>query len=640
MKKIIQLKRYLVILLTLILSLGLYACQDSRETSELPTVETVGNFKSYDELKTYLNSFYDKNDDIYLYQNSNMLAENTILTTGVYMSGAEDSSQSTTPISHSETNDQVEGVSESDRILTDGINIYVLSNQKFFIIDALSLEIVYSYTIENGYLTGMYLYNDKIVIIANEYLYDETKLEDVYYWSYYSYGTSVNVFDTSDMENISITKRVYFDSTYLVNSRMIDGYLYLVMDNYTINYGFSDDNFVPQYRDSTISSDLINLPAENIYYMPNDNQSFGYLLLASISVDTDEEANVKAYLGSSYQIYMSLNNLYTIIYRNTYDVVEQTYTYNTYILRFEIIENELVYQAIGKVNGSPLNQFSMDEYNGVFRIATTGYSYFPESWSITNELYLLDATSLESMTQIQTLSGLGKPGERIYAVRFSEDYAYVVTFIQTDPLYKLDLSDPENPLILGELYEDGVSDYLHEISDSLMIGVGRQAETSGDWTRFTGVKVAIYNTLEDIPVTLETYLVEGEYSYTDVQYDHKAFVTYEPDGADFMYVAIPIYEYYENYYQYSQSVYVFKAFYSGDLELVAKLSHYQEESVNYYWYFDSIDRTVMIGDKIYTVSYSKIQMYDMANDFQLLKSTELDPDYFSNIYSSPVSPID
>ena len=201
---------------------------------------------------------------------------------------------------------------------------------------------------------------------------------------------------------------------------------------------------------------MITLPANRIFFMPDDGQSFSYLELVSFDVTDNKDINIKAYLGSSYQIYMSQNNLYTVVYRWNWDEDSRAGEYFTYVIRFEIIDHELTYKAIGKIDGYPLNQFSMDEYEGVFRIANTSYNY---------EFYLLDATSEDTMTQISVLEGLGKPGERIYAVRYTNETAYVVTFVNTDPLYKLDLSDPENPEIVGELYEEGVSDYLHNISD-------------------------------------------------------------------------------------------------------------------------------------------------------------------------------
>ncbi len=647
-------------------SFVLSACN---ETYAAPTGENVGSFASYDDLKEYLMEFYEENNGVYYLGGSFRLEENLSAETAgdaVYDDQAAPD--------YSKTNNQVEGVEEADKILTDGFKIYITSGSQFFIVDALTLDVDYTLEIQNGSFQGLYLYEGRVVLMSYEYNYFES--EDCLYYYYgplyydyetedavsadgdettsdsdlytgdttdektyesteycvrwtYTYGTRVRVLDVSDTSDVTIEREVYFDSSYLADSRMIDENLYLVLDNYMIRYYFDDEIFVPRYMDSAVSEDLVSLPADHIYYMPNDSESFSYLILASFDVtDDSQEASIKSYLGSTYQIYMSENNLYATIYRWNWLALEGRYEYKTFIMRFELVNDELVFKALGEVIGSPLNQFSMDEYDGVFRIATTGYSYTENDWSIDNFMFSLDATSEETMDQISVLGNLGKPGERIYSVRFSEETAYVVTFVQTDPLYKLDLSDPENPEIVGELYEDGVSDYLHEITDNLLLGIGRQAEDMGGWTTFTGVKVALYDTSSDTPVNLETYLVEGEYSYTDVMWDHKAFLSFTPQGADFTYVAIPVYEYYVDYSGYSQSMYLFKVYHAGDLEFVTKLTHMEEQDGGWYRYFDSIERAVIIDNYIYTVSYSSIHMFDINDDFNVVATQDLNISYY------------
>jgi uncharacterized secreted protein with C-terminal beta-propeller domain len=197
------------------------------------------------------------------------------------------------------------------------------------------------------------------------------------------------------------------------------------------------------------------------------------------------------------------------------------------------------------------------------------------------------------------------------------------------------LSDPENPEVLGEWYEEGVSDYLHEITDNLMIGVGRQAETSDGWTRFTGVKIALYETSADTVVNLETYFVEGEYSYSSVGWNHKAFIYFTPEGEDFTYIAVPVSVYSQNYYRYSQMMYVFKVHHAGDLELVAQLQHTDE--VNNY--FDTIEKAVMIENYIYTLSYSQIQVFNMDDEFNFVDSVVFNELYYHD-YNYTEEPVD
>ena len=658
-------RKLLALVLLGLLSFSIIGCNEGALDI---TGDNVGSFSSYEQLKEYLEENMDGSGSIYYLNSGSESAEDSVTMDSQTPQNSEERD-------FSKTNDQVEGVSESDKILTDGYKIYIVSGSKFFIVDADTLEIDYTLELENGYMSEMYLYEGKVVLISREYTYTESicTYVNIYYddsfndegsevsdgseqtttwidgvddtiWTEeeqsteirtyicydYSYGTKITVLDVEDSTDVSVARELYFDSSYIIDSRMIDEQLYLILNNYMYSYGFDEEEFIPQYIDSVISDELMLLPANRIFFMPNDGNSYSFLTLISFDVTDNEEANIKAYLGSSWQIYMSLNNLYTVIQKWNYLEDEGIYDYQTFVMRFEIVNGELVYKAMGEIEGYPLNQFSMDEYDGVFRIATTGYSYGEDEWHIDNFVFLLDATTENEMEQISVLKGIGKPNERIYSVRFSGDTAYIVTFEQIDPLYKLDLSDPENPVIVGELEEDGVSDYLHEITDDLMIGIGRQAVQEGDWTNFTGVKVALYDTTGDIVENLETYLVEGEYSYTNVMWDHKAFLSFTPSGADFTYVGVPIYEYYEDYYGYSQSMYLFKVYHSGDLELITKLTQMVEETEGYYRYFDSIERAVIIDNHVYTVSYSSIMMFDIDDNFNKVAETELNPAYYDN----------
>ena len=646
-------KKFIMLFIALFSSIVIISCSQKTTTEKItPTGDNVGAFSSYEQLKDYLGDFYELNNNRYYMFNTDAALEsgspevNAPTNDSVDFGNQEERD-------HSTSNDQVEGVNEADTILTDGYFIYIVSGNKFFMIDAETLEITYTYEYPDGYFSGLYLYEDKVVLLGSYYAYFDSSLpdgttvepsedsddakEDYWYPIYYRYvyGTMITVLDVSNPNDVEVARELKFDSSYLTTSRMIDGHLYLVLNNYSIRYYYDEETFIPKYYDSVVSDEMIDLPASSIYFIPNNAEDFSYLMLASFDVTDNEDALVKAYLGSTYQTYMSANNLYATVYK--YQYIEQTNTYENYvfILRFELEDHELSYKALGQVDGSPLNQFSMDEYDGVFRIAVTGYEYTNQQTIITNTLFLLDATTDDEMTEISKLTGLGKPGERIYAVRFSQETAYVVTFVSVDPLYKLDLSDPENPEVLGEWYEEGVSDYLHEITDNLMIGVGRQAETSDGWTRFTGVKIALYETSADTVVNLETYFVEGEYSYSSVGWNHKAFIYFTPEGEDFTYIAVPVSVYSQNYYRYSQMMYVFKVHHAGDLELVAQLQHTDE--VNNY--FDTIEKAVMIENYIYTLSYSQIQVFNMDDEFNFVDSVVFNELYYHD-YNYTEEPVD
>jgi inhibitor of cysteine peptidase len=135
----------------------------------------------------------------------------------------------------------------------------------------------------------------------------------------------------------------------------------------------------------------------------------------------------------------------------------------TGIVKIEV-ENFVV-SATGNIPGMPLNQFSLDEHNNYLRIATTvGMSGKTE-----NDVYVLD----RDLKIVGSVKGLGME-ERIYSVRFIGDRGYIVTFRETDPFYVLDLSDPKNPQVKGELKIPGYSSYLHPIEEHLILGVGKE----------------------------------------------------------------------------------------------------------------------------------------------------------------------
>jgi uncharacterized secreted protein with C-terminal beta-propeller domain len=129
------------------------------------------------------------------------------------------------------------------------------------------------------------------------------------------------------------------------------------------------------------------------------------------------------------------------------------------------------------------------------------------------------------LVQVGRVGGLGQ-GERIYAVRYIGDTGFVVTFRQVDPLYTLDLSDPRNPRVVGELKVPGYSAYLHPLGDGLLLGVGQNATEQG---QRTGVQLSLFDVTNLAkPVRLDRHALGGS-SYTAVEGDHHAFLWWAPE---------------------------------------------------------------------------------------------------------------
>ena len=196
----------------------------------------------------------------------------------------------------------------------------------------------------------------------------------------------------------------------------------------------------------------------------------------------------------------------------------------TFIHQFSLGNGtDAAYVASGVVEGRLLNQFAMSEHEGDLRVATTTDNWGNFGDQSESTVYVLrpSGTALE---QISAIGGLGK-GEQIYAVRFIGDVGYVVTFRQVDPLYVLDLSDPANPVLDGELKIPGYSAYLHPVGDGLLLGVGQDATLDG---RTQGTKLSLFDVSDPTnPREISTLPIGG---YSEVEWDHKAFLFWPQDG--------------------------------------------------------------------------------------------------------------
>lgn len=186
--------------------------------------------------------------------------------------------------------------------------------------------------------------------------------------------------------------------------------------------------------------------------------------------------------------------------------------------------------ASGEVPGWLLNQYSMSEWEGHLRIATTasaGSVPGSSSGSVPGTSSAVYVLRLDGgrLTQVGKVDGLGK-GERIYSVRFIGTTGYVVTFRQTDPLYTLDLRDPAAPKVVGELKIPGYSAYLHPAGDGQLLGLGQDATAQG---RAQGMQVSLFDVRDPAhPARVAQHLEQGGSS--EAEYDPHAFLYWAPLG--------------------------------------------------------------------------------------------------------------
>ncbi len=254
----------------------------------------------------------------------------------------------------------------------------------------------------------------------------------------------------------------------------------------------------------------------------------------------------------------------------------------TVIYRFAIDGLDITAEAEGSVPGYVLDQFSMDEYEGYFRIATTSSTFYVKNNAImtkrVNNVYVLDM----NLSIIGRLEGLAT-GERIYAARYLGDLMYLVTYRQVDPLFGIDLSDPKNPKVIGYLKIPGYSEYLHPYGSKYLIGIGVETDESGG---FSGLKVSLFDISNPRNITeVSKIVVKGVYR-TPLFKDHKAFLI------NYMkkYIAFPV-------HGRNSGVIVIRIG-DGNLTYSGLLAH--EDAI----------RALYIGNYIYSISWNSIRVFD------------------------------
>jgi len=281
------------------------------------------------------------------------------------------------------------------------------------------------------------------------------------------------------------------------------------------------ENLVPKITSESLDSKIENeLVSHDKFYAPIKlNQRANITSLSHFSTKTGKFRANSSFLGNTHTYYASLTSLYLVSseYPLYYDYVHFKDQQMIYKFSFD---NNLSYRGQGFVDGRMLNQFSMSEKGDYLRVATTsGWSWF-NGGETTNTVYTLKQID-ETLKVDGKLTGLGHKGETIRAVRFIGDRGFVVTFKQTDPLYTLDLSNPKEPKVVGELSIPGFSNYLHVIDENRILSIGRNADVDG---RTRELQFQLFDISDFSNPKLADKIQIGDVnSYSEAEYNHKAF---------------------------------------------------------------------------------------------------------------------
>ncbi len=495
----------------------------------------------------------------------------------------------------------------------------------------------------------------------------------------------VYIYDISDREKPELDDEISFDGNY-IDSRMIDDYIYVVSNKYIENnrpilpvyklngveerialnsiyyFDYVDYNYVfnsissINVKNGDIESKIYMTGASNNIYVSENNIYLTYtkwisgreyweksieeaimpLLPENLKEEIENILNSKKGLNERIEEVNIIIQDYSNSLRGEekaefdkelyeslrdFELEIRKESERTVIHKINVDEEKIEYKEVGEVPGTVLNQFSMDEHNNNFRIATTSGQIWDGSSD--NNLYVLNE-ELNIIGKIEKLA----PGERIYSARFIGDRAYLVTFKKIDPFFVIDLSDSNNPEVLGYLKIPGYSDYLHPYDENHIIGIGKEAVDANeegfgrDFAWYQGLKIAIFD-VRDIKNPRERAKIvvgdRGTDSYA--LHDHKAFLFDKKRNLLVMPVSLAEIDKTEYQGEIPASAYgetVWQGAYIFDIRLdeikiKGRITHYDVIDKERYGYYgpESIQRALYMNDVLYTLSLKKIKASDL-----------------------------
>ncbi len=616
----------------------------SRE--EIVALISEASMKAYHDRNQYLDSGYDmvKNE-----------------TSDIEYTGTGNNSES----DYYKNNDQVEGVTEADSVITDGTYIYsitemedvsIMSAENGKIKNVSRISFFEDFDLEkDGYQvflnnSKLFVNKNKMIILfeyelaqkketdgsMNQYIY-----EDVYYpYTNRNAYTVVMQYDLSDIYHPELDNYHIVDGS-MVSSRVVEDYVYVITskdvntdvvgDEWTIGeLKRIEKECIPKIDDKELSYD-------KIFLVPGEDSAYNYQIVSSYHIGKNELqlTDNSAVLSNLGDVYVSSDYIFTLSvqWERTEDEIsgntkKMTNTQNTKIYKFAYEKGIITPNAVGVVPGSVLNQFSIDEYNGYVRLVSTiekrtyyenpldkigdidrEEEIYSSQFLEENAVFVLDE-NLDICGKVENIA----KDENIYSARFMGDYGYFVTFRQTDPLFVVDLSDPLNPKILDELKVTGFSDYLHPWEDNVLLGVGKEADERG---RSTGVKLSLFDISDKTDISeISKYVIENAYSSQMDDYK-KMFVA--PEKSLFgMQILGPYTEGEFADGNRNNRFWLFK-YENGSFTDVLRYEYIDKDGYDYHDY-----RGLYIGDYLYIISVNKGIVPVNLNDYSVGEFVEFD----------------
>lgn len=472
-------------------------------------------------------------------------------------------------VDFSGTNVQVSGVDEPDIVKTDGSRVFAISSRMLYYVkvnpDGSHGKVLANLTMPERPRDMLFdAKSDSVVVIAQKYetvspirrfrrlFYPYTRSRPIIVL----YRVSVTV-----PWNFKITDTAYIQGRY-ISARSVDNIARLVLSydgsnhipflspsgkltqqeatkkNIEIIKKSSISDWVPSYNASGTVCNFRRCyrykktgtlaKCSTSFFPKNQFSGFSLLTVATFRLSGPFYISGSSIVADGDKVYATTKSLYAATTEYQYDMDEFDRNigalFKTSFHKFELTDASSKYVGSGQVTGSVLNQFSMHEYDGTFFVSTTDGAPWWRSRNLSkSKVSSFRVASGNKLRKVGEVGGLGK-GERIYAVRYIADVAYIVTFRRIDPLYIVDLSNVYKLRVTGELKIPGYSAYLHPIGEGRILGVGREATEAG---RITGAKVSLFDVSDvTMPKEISSWTLNG--SYSTAEWDHRAFLWWGP----------------------------------------------------------------------------------------------------------------
>lgn len=589
---------------------------DRSAVTEMEHFDSFKGVDSYQTLYQALSDLYEQNNAVYESSGSSPLRN--LFTTGadkemeatedISAEGAAQEDSSSQSAEYSETNIQELGVDEADVIKTDGKYLYILkSGGQIQIVSANGADSQIVAAIEQSAFdetaADMYVDGNTLNLIAtgcdtsmrksntedDSAPAQNSLIDEIYEVDNHQY-TRLYTYDISDRSNPKLTGTVSQEGYYSTSRK--NGDIVYLFTSYYPDLDRTDD---PKYYVPTVNGSLLK---ESDICLPENISNTGYLVMSSVNVtDPTEPVDTKAVVSGAQDFYISNENIY--ITNTTWN--QET---RTELLKFHYSEGKITNADAASLKGYLNDSFSLNEYNGYLRVVLTESTMNTD----TNSLYVLD-DSLNICGSIKDIA----EGETIQSARFMGDTGYFVTYRNMDPLFSVDLSDPNQPKILGELKITGFSSYLHFYGENKLLGIGY--ETDPDTGETYGIKLSMFDISNPSDVTESNKYVIKDTWDCSVLYDYKA-VMLDTDKNVIGFTCDDQYM----IFTYDNA--------DGFKNVFAKKLNTNQSSV----YYDSIAgsyggygyaRGCYVNNTFYLICNNSILIYDMEHDYETLGKVDL-----------------